>query len=1263
MKPFRAIFRFSRRATLWLSALLGAVALLFACVVLAMYFWLLPNIAQYRDTVASLLSGALGQRVTLEAVSGKWQQARPEISLLGVQLFDRQNRPALYLESLEAVFAWRSLLFLEPRFNRIELAGSALAVRRARNGHYYVGGIPINPADPNSDFSDWLLKQGAVHVSRATLAWQDEVRNAPALILRNVDFTLENHFHRHLMRLAATPPATFATPATLRADLTGKSVSDIRTWSGSIEGSVAGMDLAQLANWVDLPYPVSRGWGAANVRVDVSRGALTGVLAGLNAREVSVTLGTTLAPFDLASLRGQLGWRQEGARQRVEARNLTLALANAKVPSFDASFAWDGKTREFAARNLNLSALQPLLPVLPVPQAVQQVMADWQPRGLVDELQLRWQGERPTDAGFDVAGRFTGLSLAANGTRPGMSNLSGSVRGNEKSGGVELQGRDMALDLPAVFRDPRLPLDSLLARGGWKKTARGTLFTLAQADFANADAAGSMHGTFEAVRGQRGLIDLTAKLTRGKGTAVYRYMPRAIGDQTVNWVKRAVVAGTSNDTTLTLQGDLARFPFANDQGGVFKVAVKVQDGVLDYVEGWPRIEGAEAELLFHGKGMEVRSGKARIFNAQLGPVLAVIPDLGVFDEVLEISGRAEGTAQDFIRFANFSPVGEILDGLTDEMDGSGNLALVLNLKIPLRHTHDTTLGGRLSFRGNTIFPAALPRLDRVQGDIVFTENTVASQNLNAQFLGGPLNLAIATRDGHAVIGLQGRATSAGLLPWLGKTWGERLNGEAAWHGQVVLERGKSSVRVESDLVGMESRLPSPLTKAAMQPLPLWVTRQPQPDQGQVLEILLGHTLGAVWQTTPENRISRGEIHFGGAAKLPQEPGLRLAGSGRGLNLSEWLSMLPKNTDEAGLPISAIDLNLGSLDLMGRRFPEVKVQGRTRGGLLRLAVNGRDMSGIMTYRPEGAAPARLSAQFKQLTIPPAVPGADDAESVRMRAVEVPTLDLSVEDFRLEDNALGRLEALAHGSPQGLVIDNLQLTHTDSVVRMSGVWHDVGKTETRANLEVDILDTGRMLSRFGFKDAVKRGSAEIKGDVAWEGSPADFGFRTLAGTLHLKAKNGQFLKVDPGAAKLLGVLSLQSLPRRLSFDFRDIFNDGFAFDEISATMRIARGIMYSDDFRMKGPAAKVNMSGMANLNDETVQLRVKVYPKLSEGVAVAGALLGGPIAGLGALAAQKLLRDPFEEATSQEYMVTGPWREPDVSKLAKPKNQEPPKDTDG
>src|SRR5512135_1167175 len=177
-----ALRSFLRRASRWIAALAALAALGFGTTVALMFFWVLPNIAEHRDTVASLMSRALGQQVTLEAISGTWMQARPEFHVRGVRIYDQQGRPALYLPEVKADFAWRSLLFLEPRFNRIELQGMALGVRRARDGHFYVGGIPVNPAAPESGFSNWLLRQGWVHVGGATVTWLDEVRQAPPLI-------------------------------------------------------------------------------------------------------------------------------------------------------------------------------------------------------------------------------------------------------------------------------------------------------------------------------------------------------------------------------------------------------------------------------------------------------------------------------------------------------------------------------------------------------------------------------------------------------------------------------------------------------------------------------------------------------------------------------------------------------------------------------------------------------------------------------------------------------------------------------------------------------------------------------------------------------------------------------------------------------------------------------------------------------------------------------------------------------------------------
>ncbi len=1241
-----------RRAARWIAALAALAALGFATAVALMYFWILPHIADYRETVASLMSRALGQRVTLNAVSGVWELARPEFRLQGVRLYDQQGRPVLYLPELKAAFSWRSLWVLEARFSRIELQGLVLGVRRARDGNFYVGSIPVNPAAPDSGFVTWLLRQGRVHVSEATVTWQDEVRNAPPLTLSAVDFILTQVRRHHHLQLSAIPPATLARPLTVNAHMIARDLEDTQTWSGTVETTVAGVSFPRLASWLKLPYQPQQGWGALHATLEVVEGRLKGVAAGLDLKSIETVLGEGLPALRLAQVRGRARWQQGPDGHRFEFENLRVAHPGAALGApFNLGLSWNAASREITAKALSLGGWQAVLPSLPMDTALRARLQALQPQGRLESLRFGWRGAEPGLNNFSLATRFRGLGVLASGNQPGIKNISGQIEGDTRAGVFSIESQQLTLHLPKLFRDPVLGLDDARARGSWLKTARGRLLKLDEAVFSNRDAAGTAHGRYELITGRPSLVDLSLHLNRAEGTAVYRYLPKKIGDHTVNWLKNGILSGNSDDVRLTLKGDLTQFPFVNGNG-VFRLDAQIKDAALNYIPGWPRIDGIRVRVLFQGQSMEVSSNQARIYGVALGPVKAVIPDLLHHEEQLHIEGEANGPLQDFIRFSNFSPVGKILRGFTGTLEGSGRARLALKLHAPLRHNRDTTVEGRLSFLDDKLSPSGLPQLDQVRGDIDFTAKSLTANNITAQFLGGPLSVDTQTQNGQVQIRARGRATAASLAPWLGAPWNERLMGQAAWRGQIDLEPVGERIRIDSDLVGLVSSLPAPLAKVAAQPLPLLLTSQPQ-GNGQQHEIRLGNTVGAVWRNTAEGRFAQGEVRFGGPAVMPDEPGLRLAGSGRGLGVSGWLALLPAGENKAPVALTSIDLSFDAFDLMGRRFQDIRLQGRTRNGLFRTQVNGRDVNGVLTYRPPGAQPARVSAQFSQLIIPEAAPSTGRAAAINLKGADFPMLDLTVEDFRLQTRALGRLDAVAHGAPEGLVIDSLRLAHADSVFRMNGVWRDSGITETRADLNLSVVDAGKFLARFGYPDTLKRGSVDIQGNATWSGSPADFSFNTLAGQLDFKARQGQFLKIEPGMGKLLGVLSLQSLPRRLNFDFRDIFNGGYAFDDIGATLRISRGVVYSDDFKMRGPSAKVNMSGLADLTQESVQLRVKVIPKLSEGIAVAGALIGGPLAGVGALAAQKLLRDPVEEAISKEYMVIGPWQSPDVKRLQKSK----------
>ena len=173
--------------------------------------------------------------------------------------------------------------------------------------------------------------------------------------------------------------------------------------------------------------------------------------------------------------------------------------------------------------------------------------------------------------------------------------------------------------------------------------------------------------------------------------------------------------------------------------------------------------------------------------------------------------------------------------------------------------------------------------------------------------------------------------------------------------------------------------------------------------------------------------------------------------------------------------------------------------------------------------------------------------------------------------------------------------------------------------------------------------------MDGDITWRGPPYAFDIPTLSGNIKLNINAGQFLKVEPGAAKLLGVMSLQSLPRRLVLDFRDLFTDGFAFDGIASTATISRGVINTDSFKMRGVNAVVLMNGTVDLAAETQNLDVVVVPEVNlGGASVVYALAVNPVIGLGSFLAQLFLRSPLSQALTQEYQITGPWKDPIVKK---------------
>ena len=529
------------------------------------------------------------------------------------------------------------------------------------------------------------------------------------------------------------------------------------------------------------------------------------------------------------------------------------------------------------------------------------------------------------------------------------------------------------------------------------------------------------------------------------------------------------------------------------------------------------------------------------------------------------------------------------------------------------------------------------------------------------------------------------------------------SGSAAYTATVLFRRGVPEVMVSSSLQGMALTLPAPLAKTTEAALPVRFENALLPgsmEAGQTLQDQLSVSIGRVAAINyvrdvsgAEPRVIRGGIGVGleaGESVPAPETGVGANINLAQVDLDAWEKILDDATgggiSQAGAATpspassSAAAAAMSYLPtLMAIRAKELKVQGRSlnnvvvggsRDGLnWRANIDAAELNGYLEFRQPGAQGAgRVYARLSRLSL--AASEASEVEAILdAQPASIPALDIVVENMELRGKKLGRVEVdavnrgatVAEGGVREWRLNKFNIILPEAVLTASGNWAAIVPSGPRAalapgegrraaiNFRLDIADSGQLLKRFGMDGVIRRGKGKLEGQIAWIGSPLSLDYPTLSGQFNVNVESGQFMKADPGIAKLLGVLSLQSLPRRLTLDFRDVFSQGFAFDFVRGDVAIQQGVAKTNNLQMSGVNAAVLMEGRANIADETQNLKVVVVPEINAGTASLIATVINPAIGLGSFLAQMFLRRPLMEAATQEFQIDGTWSDPKITKI--------------
>lgn len=473
-----------------------------------------------------------------------------------------------------------------------------------------------------------------------------------------------------------------------------------------------------------------------------------------------------------------------------------------------------------------------------------------------------------------------------------------------------------------------------------------------------------------------------------------------------------------------------------------------------------------------------------------------------------------------------------------------------------------------------------------------------------------------------------------------------LSGSAGWKADIAIRKRTAEVVVESDLVGITSPLPEPLNKTAASALPLRIEQTVPEAQREQYRIVLGK----VGQGVIVRRLGnweRGVFAVGdGEPRLPDR-GLAIRVATPRIDADAWKNYLPEGSnggaDAGGLALNVVSLKTPLLRVFERDFSNVDLTLRPRDSGWQIGLNTREAVGDIFWKSAGEG--WVEGNFKRLVVRPA---AEIGEGSTTLINTLPGMSLSVDDLHIGDKALGKLELRARNDKGAWHLDTLNLQNPDAVLKGKGVWNNTGRHQTRLDFELTAKDAGKLLDRLGYGDTVRRGTARLAGDLQWSGPLTGLHYPTLSGQLTVAAQKGQFNKLEPGVGKLLGLISLQSLPRRLTLDFRDIFSDGLAFDSIEGKLAIRKGVMRTTDpLRIFGPAAQIEMQGETDLKNETQDLQVVVRPEIGSAAAV-GVAIVNPVVGAATLLANTVLQKPLNRLFSYRYHVTGTWADPKIDK---------------
>jgi uncharacterized protein (TIGR02099 family) len=1250
-------------------------------------------VARNGDLIEHELSAIVGRPLDIGSIQAKWEGRTPRIELKDVTIYDQaRHRVQLIIESAYLSIDFiQSLLNADIRLKALNLTGIELTAIHRKDGAVVLQGLDAMGAVKGSKADLSLLasvSQTTVNLVNSKVRFKDELSRAD-YTFDEVNISILNNYQRHRVAASLTLPDTVGQELTLALDFYG-TLEEPAKWHGKLYINARGVRPATL-----LPEDVfrrcldTRGgvvnveswsqWRQGRPERITGRFSINGIsyLSPRTATDVLRPYPRTIDHIEARFLwqTEQHGWRLRLAKVGVTVDDRHWPETNVKL-----NYKHRGNGPSRIRGTLSYLSLRDVYPLIRNCPWLHHREADWinklSPTGELSNFQFIGHLKRGELNSYRMATQFHDIEVSPINGFPRITGLDGEISLSPHNGRANLTTQALQLEESSNFTNI-LPVDTLHGTIRWNHDIASTVISTDNLYLRNSEVVIKGQGTLTL---DTGSPRLNAQLSFNTGEIkhISRYLPKKlVSPEVYAWFKSSLDTTRLESGRLIFEGRVADFPF-HKASGRFEAHALVSVDTLAYKADWPVLHDMKAQVVLQGAAMRLLQGSARVLNSKLERMGGYIENLR--RAALHLEAEVAGPMSDIATLLDYTPQPTGRYGVIEDLSitGKGRVALTWDVPVSKVIKKPAEISGELLSEHTAFHLAAFDlNFDAIKGNFRLGQEGVSSGRIDAIFRGYPVTIGIRPSGKQSiVVEMRGRVAINRLFRTKPRSLNKHISGEADWlirtiiHGPDAKQWGKEAdIELWSGLEGVQIDLPQPFNKSRNETRTLSMTAKIAGDDPYSIQINYGQQVSAVMRLEHSNnsfQLSKGEIRFHlGKSTLPAQ-GLRVRGRVERVYWRQWWPWLRSvmgylesreldSITTAKRSVS-IDLSVGELQLFGMRLNEVKLTAKQLRHAWRISVDSTDLKGefVVPMDYESGIPLVMEMEYLKLNGNFAA-----VESLDVVPRNLPALRIRCHKLQVKNQTFNNVHLETTRLPDGLQIHTLQLDTYKASWRAAGDWRvkPVQGQQSNLRLTMESADLGKALDTIGIKNSFKGGQAKLVAHLGWSGIPFKIGYDGLSGRVHVSINKGRLRQIEPGPGRVLGLVNVGALTRRLVLDFSDLFKAGFSFDQIRGNLTIAGADVYTHDLKIKGPSADLAFVGRSGLDVKDYDQFVTVTPKISTGVTVAGALLGGVVVGAAIFVGDKIIEGlgmGIDEATQIQYRITGSWEHP-VVKMIRPPSQ--------